>query len=336
MSDESNSPQINDGMSEISDQVDQAVAGNSQDSQSTGISQETAQQAAADAKSTLKDPKASKGEKKAAQKLLQKLTLKIDGQEYEEDLPFGIPNDPKAIEWMRRELQMGRMGQKRAQEKAAIEKDVAAFINDLKNDPIKALSDPGFKDIVNLQDLASKIMEREIENSKKSPEQLENEKIRAELKAERDSREREKKELTDREQERLRDHYLAEYDNQLTKALETNQIPKSPAAIKKFADYMEIAVNAGKDVSVNDLVPLIREELAADFKEHLAALPEDALEDFIGKAVLDKIRKKGISKAKQAGSNPAVKGPGKTQSTGKASETKSAEPKKTFRQFFGA
>lgn len=335
MSDESQTPvtSVSDAISGLGDQVDAAVAGNAQ--QSTPEAQSNPQAAAQDAKATLKDPTASKSEKKAAQKLLNKLTLKVDGEEYEEELPFGIPDDPKAIEYMRRQLQMSKMSHKRAQEKSAIEKDVMKFLSDLQADPIKALSDPLFRDRIDLKKMAASIIEKEIEDSKKSPEQLELEKYKEELKAIKEQQEREK---TDREQsdrERLTEKYAEEYDLQLTQALETNRIPKSPAAIKKFADYMEIAVRAGKDVSVNDLIPLIREELASDFNEHLNNLPEDQLEAFIGKPILDKLRKKSVAKAKQAAQNPALKGAGKAPNTGKATEKEEPIVKKTLKELWG-
>ena len=47
---------------------------------------------------------------------LNALRLKVDGQELEEELPFEIPDDPEAVEYMTRQLQMAKMGSKRAQE----------------------------------------------------------------------------------------------------------------------------------------------------------------------------------------------------------------------------
>ena len=333
MSDETNSGaatgDINTGMSEIADQVDTAVAGSSEDGQQAAGDTQTA---AADAKATLQDPNASKAEKKEAAKTIKKLMLKIDGREVEETLPFEIPNDPKSLEWMRKELQMGRMGQKRAQEKATIEKEVLQFIEDLKKNPKKALSDPAIG--MDLKKFAASIIEEEIENSKKSPEQLKYEKAQEELKSMKEEREREKKDADARELARLTDKYAEDYENQITTALASNKIPKSPAAVKKIVDYMTLATDAGKDVSVNDIIPLIREELNSDFLEHLNSLPDEELDQYIPKAIQDRLRKKNIAKAKQANSNPALKAATKVPSTGKTGEKKAAEPKMSFKKFF--
>lgn len=344
MSDESTS--VSDSIQGLGDAVDNAVAGNSQEaSQTSDQSQQTtdaygnptgaqAKVQVKDAKATLNDPKASKSQKQQAVKTLKKLTLKIDGEEFEEELPFEIPNDPKAIEFMKRELQMGRMGQKRAQEKAAIEKDVMQFLQDLKKNPKKALSDPAIG--MDLKAFAAQIIEEEIENSKKSPEQLALEQAQEEIRQMKEQRDKEKKDSDEKAQEALKERYYQDYENQMIQAFDTNKIPKSPAAIKKMADYMEIAVQAGKDVSINDLVPLIREELVNDFLEHINALPDDELENFIPKAVQDRLRKKSVAKIKKANSNPAVKGAANAPpSIGKEPEKKEEAPKKTIRELFG-
>jgi|GEM_PF-1419705 len=330
MSDESQSTSVQDSISGLGDQVENAVAGNSQDGNQQ--SNPPTQAIAAEAKSVLKNPNASKTEKKAAEKFLKKLTLKIDGQEYEEELPFEIPNDPKAIEYMRRELQMGRMGQKRAQEKASIEKEVLQFIEDLRKNPRKALSDPAIG--MDLKKFAVEIMEEEIANSKKSPEQLEKEKLQLELSELKEQREREKNEGNQKELERLKEQEYERYDMLMSQALEKHNVPKNPAIIKRMADYMLIGLEAGKDVTPEDIIPLIREDLKNDYSEILASMSEDDLEDFIGKDVLNRLRKKSVAKVKQAGNNPALKSGSKVPNTGKVSEPKKEEKKISFKDFF--
>lgn len=339
MSDTSNSASdtsLSSSLNDISDSVDTAVSGNqSGDAQEATSNESTPQATAQDAKATLNSPFASKEAKTQAKKTLKKLTLKVDGQEYDEELPFDLPDDPKAIEYMKRQLQMSKMGQSRAQHAAGLEKDIVQFFAELQANPKKALSNPLFKDRLDLKKLAAEIIEEEIENSKKSPEQLEREKLQAELQAMKEERENEKKTAEQREFERLREKYAEDYDYQITQALESNKIPKSPAAVKKIADYMEIAVNAGKDVSVNDLIPIIRDELASDFLAHLNSLPDDQLDQYIPKAIQDRLRKKVVAKAKQTASNPALKGTNKVANTGKATEKEEEKPKMTMKQLWG-
>src|ERR1044072_3233583 len=53
-------------------------------------------------------------ETKAEIKRLKKLQLKVDGEEYEEELPFEIDEDK--ADWMKKHLQMSKAAQKRMQE----------------------------------------------------------------------------------------------------------------------------------------------------------------------------------------------------------------------------
>jgi len=331
MSDTPADTSLSSSLNDISDSVDTAVSGNQEQSEGQEVAPE-----AQEASATLSNPNASKAAKSEARKTLKKLTLKVDGEEYEQDLPFELPDDPKAIEYMKRELQMAKMGQNRAQHAAGLEKEIVQFFDELQKNPKKALSNPAFKDRLDLKKLAAEIIEEEIENSKKSPEQLEKEKLQAELQAIKEERENEKKSSEQREFERLREKYAEDYDIQITQALEGNKIPKSAAAVKKIADYMEIALQHGKDVSVNDLIPIIREELSNDFLQHLNSLPDDQLDQYIPKAIQDRLRKRVVAKAKQAASNPALKAATKVASTGKASEKKEETGgKKTMRQLWG-
>ena len=85
-------------------------------------------------------------EQKAAKKMLKSLKLKVDGREIEEKLPFEIPDDEETVEWMKRNLQMSKMGQKRAQEYSTLEKEVKTFIEELRKNPRKILADPRSSD----------------------------------------------------------------------------------------------------------------------------------------------------------------------------------------------
>lgn len=337
MSDQAQPTSASAGLAEIGDAVENAVAGNQE--QTTEETQSTEENAgaegttegaatAAEAKATIKDPKASKTEKKEAKKILKKLKLKVDGQEIEEEF------DPENEDYLREQLQLAKVARKRMQEKALIEKDVLKFLDDIKKDPFKALSDPAIG--LDIKNFAAKVIEREIENSKKTPEQLKAEKLEEELRELKAARQKEKEESDKSERERLTEQEFERYDMLMTQALEKHSFPKNPAVIKRMAEYLLIGLNAKKDVTPEDVVPLIREDLKNDYRDILNSMPDDdALEDFIGKEYIDRIRKAKLKNAKKAASNPAVKAPAKASSTGQKTETnKDPEKKQTFRDFF--
>lgn len=314
-----NIPSVQESIAAPSEAAEQAVETTSQDSAD--------QQQASTAQATLTDPNASKAVKKAAEKTLKKLKLKVDGQE--EELEF----DPNDDTYLTEQLQLAKVARKRMQEKSIIEKEVIQFINDLRKNPKKALSDPAIG--VDIKELARQIIEEEIENSRKSPEQLEKEKLESELKAIKEEREKEKEEQRQREFERIKEQEYERYDILMSQALEKTDLPKTPYIVKKMADYMLMGLESGKDVSPEDVIPLVREEMQQDLKEMFAVMPDEVIESLIGKDKLNSIRKKNIAKAKQSATNPALKASTKAADTGKSSEKEDKDkPKISYKDFF--
>lgn len=284
-----------------------------------------AQEAAIDADKSL-----SKAEKAEAKRNIKKLKLKVDGKEYEEEVDL---DDDK---YLTRQLQLAKAAQSRMKQYADLQRDLQDFVSELKKNPRKILSDPDLG--VDVKKLAAEILEEEIENSKKSPEQLEREKLERELRELKEEREREKKELQDRELQQRTQQEFERYDMLVEKALSSSDLPKSPYIVKKMAEHMLIGLQAGYDITPEDVIPLIREEMHSDLKEMFSAMPEDIIEKLIGKETINKIRKKNIAKAK-AQAKPPVPVQSSVKDTGKkASEDasqSSTDKKKSYRDFFG-
>lgn len=261
---------------------------------------------------------------------IRKLKLKVDGHELEEELPFEIDDNPEAVEYMTRQLQMSKAAQKRMSEYAQLQKEARYFIDELRKNPRKILSDPSIG--VDVKQLATQIIEEEIANAQKSPEQLEKERLEAELRSLQEERENEREELRQKEFERLQEIEYERYDNLMSKALETSDLPKSPYVVKKMADYMLLGLNEGIDVSPEDVLPLVREEIQNDLREMFAVMPDEVIEKIVGKEVFNRVRKKNVAKAKTVPTpvKSAIKDTGaKTSSTSPSTE------KKSFRDFFG-
>jgi len=316
MSDEQGTS-VSEGLSEAADSAEQAVESNSQESSESQVAEQ--------AQETLANPNAPKAAKVAAQKQLKKLKLKVDGQE--EDLEY----DPNDEEYMTKQFQLAKVAQKRMQEKSSIEKEVLKFIEDLRKNPKKALSDPAIG--LDLKQLATQIIEEEIENSKKSPAQLEKEKLEEELRMIKEEREKEKEASKAAEFERIKEQAYEQYDQAMSAALEKSDLPKSPYVIKKMADYMLLGLQNGKDVKPEDVLPLVREEIQEDLKQMFAVMPDEVVEKLIGKEKLNSLRKRNIQKAKSV--SPALKAGTKLADTGKASAKDKEEAKtQTFKDFF--
>lgn len=265
---------------------------------------------------------------KTEKKLIKQLKLKVDGKEYTEDLPFEIPDDEKAREYMTRQLQMSKMGQSRAQELSKLDKEIRQFVDNLRKDPFKVLKDPTLN--VDLKGAIAQYIDQEIENSKKSPEQLEKEKLQAELQSLKDQQEKEKKDWEEREFTRLQEEQVQRYDSQIFDAISKTTLPQKPYVVKKVAEYMLLGLQKGVDLSADDIMPLVQDEIRNDIRDMFGAAPDDVVEQLLGKDVLSKIRKKNIAKAKTTIQAQA-------KDVGKTADKKTAEPAKklTFRDFFG-
>ncbi len=268
-------------------------------------------------------------EKVEAKKMLKKLKIKFNGREYEEDLPFEIPDDEASVKYMRDKLQMDRLARSKAQDYSTLEREVQDFVNELKKNPKKALSNPAIG--MDLKKLAQEIIEEEIENSTKSPELLAKEQLEAELKALKEEREQEKTEAQRRELEALQEKEFERYDQAVSKALEGSKLPKSPYIVKKMADMMLMGLQEGLDVQPEDVIPLIEAEMQNDLKEMFAVMPDEVIEALVGKDVIGRIRKKSIAKGKGIPPTPlkaAVKDVGTT------SVKKEPAKKMSYKDFF--
>lgn len=276
------------------------------------------------------NPNLTTAEKVEVKKMLKSLKLKVDGKDLDEELPFEIPDTEEAKEYMTRQLQMSKMGQKRAQDFSQLEKEVRGFVELLRKDPRRALSDPAIG--VDIKQLAAQVIEQEIANSQKSPEQLRAEQAEAKLKDLEDERKKEKEEFDEREFTRTQEAEYERYDMEMTQALDKSDIPKSPYYIKKMADYMLLGLQEGLDVRPGDVLPVVRQEFEDDVKEALGKMSEEAIERIVGKDVFNRIRKKNIAKVKQA---PAT-AKNVAKDVGKVSEPKAEIAKKmNFKDFFG-
>lgn len=264
----------------------------------------------------------------AAKKMLKRLEIKVNGKSSFEELPFEISEEH--AEWMTKQIQKGRAGDEGLRKYGQLESEVGKFIERLKKDPRGALSDPSIG--VDIKKLAAEVVEEEIKKSQMSPAEREKAELQAELKQ---LKEKQKKDKEESEQREFDTKYQQEYtriEGDMVRALETNQMPKSSGAIKRMANYMLAAANNGINLTVEEIAPIVKQELQEELQELLNALDEDKAEAFIGKDVLTKLRKKNISKAK---AGPTSSAKNAIKETSPKTEEKKPAKKQSFKDHFG-
>ena len=263
-------------------------------------------------------------EVKKVEALKKKLKLIVDGEEFEEEF------DPNDDEYMKKQLQLARAGQKRMGEKAQLEKEVKAFIDDLRKNPRKALQSEMIG--LNWKELVDEYVQEEIEKASKTPEQLELEEARAELKAAKEAQEEKETERKRSELERLEQSEAERYDNLFEQALSKGGLPKTAYTVKKLADYMHLALSEAQkygreiDITPDELIPLIFEETQSDLKQLIDSMNDEDFEKFVSKERIAKLRKRDLDASKKLRVNKtAVKAP----------EGPKVEEKIPMKKFFG-
>jgi hypothetical protein len=253
----------------------------------------------------------------------KKYKLKVDKNE--EDFELDLDND----EEVKKHLQKSRASDKRFQEAAEVRKAAIDFIEELKKNPRKVLSDPNIN--VDLKKFAEEIINEHIKELEKSPEQREKEALTAELeKLKKESKEREEA-AKKSEFEKLQLQQEHELSSQIEAALDVGGLPKHPRTVKAMAEMMMIALQNDIDLSPQDIAPIVKNNTMGEFKEIIQALSDDQLEDFLGKEILGRLQKKRVAKSptKTAQTVNNIQ----ATSTTKESKKDDAVKKQTIRQW---
>jgi hypothetical protein len=87
-------------------------------------------------------------------------------------------------------------------------------------------------------------------------------------------------------------------DRSLTEALQKHALPKNPAWARAVLDHLAAAARAGAVPDVEGAVLFVKRRVQADDQSRLAALPDEALESWLGPAIIDRILKRSVEKVR--------------------------------------
>lgn len=245
--------------------------------------------------------------------------VKVDGRE--ESLDFDPSNEEDVI----KHLQMSKAASKRMQESAEMRKGVQELIEALRTNPLQVLSDPRLQipDEVRKK-LAESIINNEIEELQKSPEQKEKERLQKEYERLKAEVETEKKARETAEFQYLQEQQAVSLDNEISSAIETSGLPKTARTVRYFAEAMKFCLEKGLDLSAKDLMPYIKKQTLSEFKEMISSLPDEEFENWLGKDQISRLRTRRMKTATQ---NPASN----IKATGADVQAKNEKPKEKVR-----
>ncbi|GAJ02979.1 unnamed protein product, partial [marine sediment metagenome] len=233
---------------------------------------------------------------------INRLTIKVDGEEIEKELPFDLP--PEAEEWMRKELQLAAASNKRMQEAAELKKTQTQREGELENF-INQLKDPNELDAIlkhfghDPAKFAEDILNKEVENMKKTPEQLELEKLRAEISQRKDAEEKAKQSAEETKQRALEDKYAQDFNRDLSAALSKYELPDNPQMVREMSSLMRVALKQGIDVSFDEVGQIVKTQNDANIREVLKGLSADKLMEILKDNQINDIILKKAPKVKR-------------------------------------
>lgn len=231
----------------------------------------------------------------------KKYNLKVDGRE--EAFDFDPSDEAELI----KHLQMSKAATKRMQETSELRQGVAELIQALQTDPAKVLADPRLNIPPEMKrKLAEAIMNNELEEMAKSPEQKEKERLQKEYENLKKQVEEEKKGREAAELRALTEQQAVHLDQSISSAIEKSGLPKNARTVRYFAEGLMFAVQNNLNLSAEDLIPTVKKQALAEFKELVTLMPDEEFESFLGKDQISRIRKRSIAKAKAAAANPAT------------------------------
>jgi hypothetical protein len=261
------------------------------------------------------------------QEELEEFILKVNGKEVREKVNI------RDKERITKALQMEKAAQSAFQERAItakqlqeIQSDVQEFLQQFTENPLSIVMNPEFNlSKEQKRQLAEAILREDLEDSQKTPQQKEYEETKRryeELLAEKEALDDQRR---SDEQARLEQDAAIELENEIVQAIEIGSLPRSQYISKKLADLAYIAYSNGIDLSIQDLIPFVKQQYKRDIAEMMGVLDDDEVEMLVSKERIRNIRNKQIQSVKPK--DGALKSPLKTQDMG-ASNKKQEAPQK--------
>lgn len=263
----------------------------------------------------------------AEKKRLKQLEIKYNGKSEKVDLPFEI--DEEHSDFMRKQLQMAKMAQVKAQEAAGWEREVASFLHQLQENPRKALSDPRYG--VDLKKVAAEILQEEFELSQKSPEEIQREQEQEERRKFLEEKEAWQKEKKAQEDAARVEAIAQQYDATMSTTMDKFDIPKTAEAMSRIAHFMSLEIGRGFEPDMDIIGTMVEESYSNEYKNLLKNLSPEKRRKLLGEEIFEEDRKQRVAKMKKA---PAT-AKNVTQDAGKVESKKEPAQKLTFKQRFG-
>lgn len=222
---------------------------------------------------------------KEVQDMIRKFNIKVDGKEQEVEIDL---SDEEAII---KELQLARMGQKRAQEKSELENATAQFLKDMRANPFKALKqlDPEFDEMSYVNEFVEKL----IKENEMSPEEKEQARIKEEYEQLKAEKERFEKEAKERKQQEEVQQILSQIKSEIEEVLKADEdLNVNDKAISMIASEMDRAWKSHQvDLKPQQALDIVKKRLQKEYEDSTNMFKStDSMKKYMGNNLLEKLR----------------------------------------------
>lgn len=292
-------------------------------------SSEAASSEVSELQDQIQEAKDNGATKQEIKDMIEEFELKVNGKTIKHKFDY---NDKEAI---KRELQKAYAFNDVSNEYAQVRKGMNAKLESWKSQPEEFLKDLG----LNKQELLEKWAKEELEQLQMDPKDRALKEKEMELERYKEMERQLQEEKQRAEQEKQDKEALDFLRSEINEALSAHSFLKpSPALERRVADMMAYQSSKNPNVSAQDVLPMVENEIISEFNEIIASVPEEYIAKLLKDQSLEKIAKK-IPKP-QAPVKKVVP-PTTTQApkpTTAATQAKAQEParKKTFEEVMAA
>lgn len=220
---------------------------------------------------------------------------------------FELVIDGETVKMTKAELiasaQKAKAADKRMQAAGKEKADALRLIELARTDPLafaKSL-DPN----LNERDFLSKRLAQMMEEDMLSPEERQTRADMTELQRLRAQQKEHEQAQQHDELNKMAAEQQVVLDKEIAAAIQSVNLPRTKAAVKRVAEYMLEAMEAGISVPTDKIAAQVKKDMQAELMELLSSSDDDAFEQLLGKDLLTKAQKASLKKVKTPGEKVA-------------------------------
>jgi hypothetical protein len=152
--------------------------------------------------------------------------------------------------------------------------------------------------------LATEILYNQLRLQNMTPEQRELEEYKEREKEAKAIKEQQEAEAKLAESNKKTQEWAQKFEAECTAALNANAIPKTRLSLALIAQYIDAGLQAKKEYTVEQVLPYVARDLKEIHRSTMGTLDGDALLDYVGEEMSNKIAKARVDRYKRTTANP--------------------------------